>query len=93
MPQDCPSCDADNGSDTNTQWTREELHHITRYQRLLNYKHLVQTSKDGQCMEAGEFPTSLGAYATIPMAKRGRVIDHDKIKYLDVVHMDIAFGD
>ena len=44
-------------------------------------------------MEAGQFPTSLRAYTTIPKAKRGKIIDHTKIKYLDVVHMDIVFGD
>ncbi len=32
-------------------------------------------------------------FATIPKAKRGGPLDRTKYKYLDAVHMDIAFGD
>ncbi len=44
-------------------------------------------------MDGGEFPSSLGTYATIRKANSGGTVDHHKYKYLDAVHMDIAFGD
>ncbi len=36
---------------------------------------------------------SLGTYATIPKAPCGKAIDWLPAKYLDFVHVDIAFGD
>ena len=36
---------------------------------------------------------SLGSYTSIPKAKRGKLIDRHLNKYLDVVHLDIGFGD
>jgi hypothetical protein len=36
---------------------------------------------------------SLGSYATIPKAPRGKPIDRLPSKYLDIVHVGIAFGD
>ncbi len=35
----------------------------------------------------------LGSFATIPKAKRGKLLDRSCYPFLDVVHMDIAFGD
>jgi hypothetical protein len=43
-------------------------------------------------MDGGEFPASLGSYAMIPKSNSGGPIGCCKYKYLDVVHMDIAFG-
>ena len=86
-------CDTPNGSDTKTRWTAKELHRIIGCRRFRNYRHLLQTSKDGQWVDSGEFPHSIGTYTTIPKAKRGGQVDPTRFKYLDVVHMDIAFGD
>ena len=61
--------------------------------KFRNYKHLLQVSRDGELVDGGEFAPSLGSYATIPKAKRGGLLDKTKYKYLDAVHMDIAFGD
>ncbi len=44
-------------------------------------------------MDGSEFPMSLGFYATIPKAKHGLPLDRTVYRYLDAVHMDIAFGD
>jgi hypothetical protein len=44
-------------------------------------------------MDGGEFPVSLGSYARIHKPNRGSPIDHCKYKYLDAIHMNIAFGD
>jgi hypothetical protein len=43
-----------------------------------NYKHILQTSLDGQWIDGGEFPLALGSYATIPKAAQGGDIDHTK---------------
>jgi hypothetical protein len=61
--------------------------------RFRNYKHILQTSLDGQWIDGGEFPLALGSYATIPKSNRGGAIDRSKSCFLDVLHLDIAFGD
>ena len=86
-------CDRANGSDTKTHWTAEELHRALGCRRFRNYKHILQTSLDGQWIDGGEFPLALGSYATIPKARCGGAIDHAHSCFLDIVHLDIAFGD
>ncbi len=86
-------CDTANGSDTKTHWSAKELHRIMGCQKFRNYKHLLQVSWDGEWVDGGEFPPSLGSYATIPKAKPGGHLDKTKYKYLNAVHMDIVFGD
>jgi hypothetical protein len=86
-------CDTANASDTKTHWSTEELHRIMGCRKFCDYKHLLQVSRDGEWVDGGEFPPSLGSYAAIPKAKRGGLLDKTKYKYLDAVHMDIAFGD
>ncbi|KAL7525339.1 hypothetical protein ACHAWF_001311, partial [Thalassiosira exigua] len=86
-------CDTSNGSDTKSHWTSEELHPALGCRRLRNFKHVMQTSRDEVWVDNGEFPLALGSYATIPKAPRGKGLPRIRDKYLDVVHMDIAFGD
>ena len=86
-------CDTSNPSDTKSTWTAEELHRITGCRRFRNYRHLIQSSRDGTFIDSGEFPASIGSYATIPKAARGKPIDRTLSKFLDIVHIDIAFGD
>jgi hypothetical protein len=85
-------CDTPNSSDTKTTYTPEELHHLTSCRRFCNYQHIISTTKDGTLLNTGEFPLSLGTYATIPKAPCGKAIDRHQAKYLDIVHVDIAFG-
>jgi hypothetical protein len=92
LPPVCP-CDRANGSDTKTHWTSEDLHRALGCRRFRNYKHILQTSLNGQWIDGGKFPLALGSYATIPKAKRGGAIDRAKSHFLDIVHMDIVFGD
>jgi hypothetical protein len=61
--------------------------------KFKNYRTLLQVSWDSQWVDGGEFPPVLGLFATIPKAKHGGPLDRTKYKYLDAVHMDIAFGD
>ena len=61
--------------------------------RFRNYHHLLSTSKDGTYIDNSKIPISIGAYTTIPEAPRGKAINRTSSKYLDVVHLDIAFGD
>ena len=58
-----------------------------------NYKHLLQVSCDGEWVDGGEFPSSLGSYTTIPKAKCGGTLDPTRYHYLNAVHMDIVFRD
>ncbi len=61
-------------------------------QKFRNYKHLLQVSHDGKWVNSGEFPSSLGSYATIPKAKQGSLLNCTKYCHLDAAHMDIMFG-
>ncbi len=74
-------------------WTAEELHRIMGCQRFCNYKHILQVSRDGEWVDGGEFLPSLESFATTPKANCGGPLDRTKYKFLDAVHMDIAFGD
>ena len=86
-------CDTPNASETKRTYTPEELHRLTGCRRFRNYQHIISSTKDGILLNSGEFPLSLGAYSTIPKAPRGKVIDRLPAKYLDIVNVDIAFGD
>ncbi len=86
-------CNRSNGSDTKMHRTSEELHRALGCRRFRNYRHIIQTSLDGEWVDGGKFPLSLGSYTTIPKAPRGGSIDWEKSFFLDVVHVDIAFGD
>ena len=68
-------CDTLNPSDTKSHWTAKELHRITGCRCFRNYWHLLSVSKDGTYINNGKFPTSIGAYTTIPKAPRGTAID------------------
>jgi hypothetical protein len=92
FPPVCP-CDWANGSNTKTHWTSKELHCALGCRCFRNYKHILQTSLDSTWIDGGEFPLALGSYDTIPKAKRGGDINQTKSYFLDVVHVDIAFGD
>jgi len=86
-------CDTANASDTKTHWSGEEIHRIMGCRKFRNYKHILHVSRNGEYIDSGEFPPSLGSFATIPKAKRGKQLDRSRYRYLDAVHMDIAFGD
>jgi hypothetical protein len=92
-PPAIQSCDTPNTSDTKSHWTAEELHRITGCRCFRNYKHLISTTKDGSFIDNGKFPLSIGAFTTIPKAPHGKAIDRTTSKFLDIVHLDIAFGD
>ena len=72
-PAICP-CDTPNASDTKYHFTVEELHCLTGCCRFRNYHHLIHTSKDGQFLDNGKFPVSIGAYTTIPKAPVGNLL-------------------
>jgi hypothetical protein len=86
-------CDTANNSDTKTHWTSEEIHRAMGCRKFKNYRTLLQVSRDGQWVDGREFPPALGSFATIPKAKCSGPLDWTNYKYLDAVHMDIAFGD
>ncbi len=86
-------CDTPNSSETKTIYTPEELHRLTGCRRFRNYEHIISGTKDSALLNTGEFPLSLGTYATIPKAPRGKEVNRLISKYLDIAHVDIAFGD
>jgi hypothetical protein len=63
--------------------------------RFRNYKHLVAVTKNGRFLDTSKFLASIGTYTTIPKAPQVKPIDSDRSPstYLDMVHLDIAFGD
>ena len=71
--------------------------HLTScvYLRLANRPsaHLILVSRDSEWLDGGEFPPSLGSYATICKVNIGGPLNWTKYKYLDAVHIDIDFGD
>ncbi len=89
-PAVCP-CDTPNNSDTKTHWTLEEIHCTMGCQKYRNYRHILQVSRDGEWVNSGIFPPSLGSFATIPKAKYGQSLDRTQYLYLDAVQMDVAF--
>ena len=60
---------------------------------ILKFKNILDVSGDGEWVDIGKFPMSLGSYATVPKVKRGTSLDPTSYRFLDAVHMDIAFGD
>ncbi len=84
--------DTPNSSDTKTTYTPEELNCLTGCRRFCNYQNIISTTKDGALLNTGKFSLSLGTYATIPKAPRGKAINRHQAKYLDIVHVNIAFG-
>jgi hypothetical protein len=92
LPPVCP-CNTANSSNKKTHWSAKELHRSMGRRKFKNYKHLLLVSHDGQLIDSGKFPPSLGSFATVPKGNKGKPIDKTLYLYLDVVHVDIAFGD
>jgi hypothetical protein len=74
------------------RYTPKELHCLTGCCRFCNYQQTILTTKDGTLINTGKFLSSLGTYATIPKAPCGKAINRLPVKYLDIVHVDIAFS-
>ncbi len=70
-------CNTANALDTKTHWSAEELHRVMSCCKFHNYSHFL-VSPDGEWVEGGEIPWSLGTYATIPKAKQGGTLDRAK---------------
>jgi hypothetical protein len=47
--------------------------------------------KDGSLIDNGEFPMSIDAFTTIPKVPCVKAIDRTTSKFLDIVHLNIAF--
>jgi hypothetical protein len=86
QPPPIQLCDAPNALEKKSHWTSEELHRITGCHQFCNYKHRVSVTKDGSFIDSGK--TSSFSVK----APHGAPTDCTSYKYLDVVHIDIAFG-
>jgi hypothetical protein len=91
LPSVCP-CNMTNALDTKTHWLAKELHCIMGCYKFWNNKTILQVSRNGKWVNGGQFPPSFGLFATIQKAKRGFPLNWTTYRYLDAVHMDIAFG-
>ena len=91
LPSVCP-CDTANKLDTKRHWTLEELHRIMGCCKFWKYKLLILVSRDSEWFDGGEFPPSMSSYTTIRKANSGGPLHWTKYKYLDAMHVDIAFG-
>ncbi len=92
MPSVQP-CDTANSCDKKTHWTARELHRTMGCRKFCNYKHLLQVSRDGTWVDGGKLSPALGSFATMPKSNKGKPLDQTLYKYLNAVHVDIAFGD
>ncbi len=59
-------CDMANESNSNAHRTAEEIHRTMDCQKFRNYRHLYLVSNGSELVNRGEFPPSLGSFATIP---------------------------
>jgi hypothetical protein len=73
-------CDTANASNTKTHWSGKEIHCIMGCWKFRNYKHILHVSRDGEYVDNGKFPPSLGSFATIPKAKRGKQLDRSRYR-------------
>ncbi len=85
-------CNTPNTSNSKRAFTPEELHCLTGCHHFRNYQHIISTSNGGILTNTGKFPLSLGTYTTIPKAPCGKPINRILSKYLDIVYVNIAFG-
>jgi hypothetical protein len=79
-------------SETRTKFDPLTLHRIFGCRRFRNQEHVTSASLNGQLLHSGEFPTTIGDFATITNPPRGKPIKKRR-RFLDKVHMDIVFGD
>jgi hypothetical protein len=86
-------CNMPNASENKTADSPKELHHLARCCHSPNYHHIILSSKNDTLLNSGEFPLSLGSYAAILNAPCSKPIDQLPSKYLDIVHINIAFRD
>jgi hypothetical protein len=82
LPPVCP-CDTTNSSKKKTHWSAKELHRAMGCRKFKNYKHLLLVSRDGQWVDSGEFPPSLGSFAAVPKGNKGKPIDRTLYLYLE----------
>eukprot|EP00956_Cyclotella_meneghiniana_P032302 scaffold88129_cov23-Cyclotella_meneghiniana.AAC.1 len=69
-----------------------KLHKIFGCRKFRTQSHLISASKNASLLAGGEFPPTIGDFASITMPARGKPITKRR-KFLDKVHMDIVYGD
>eukprot|EP00804_Cyclotella_cryptica_P030273 CCRYP_019237-RA/>CCRYP_019237-RA protein AED:0.06 eAED:0.03 QI:0/0/0/1/0/0/3/0/1322 len=78
--------------ESRTQFDSLKLHRIFGCRRFRNQAHVTTASLNAKLLDTGEFPPTLGDFATITNPPRGKPIKKRR-RFLDKVHMDIVFGD
>eukprot|EP00804_Cyclotella_cryptica_P009045 CCRYP_003142-RA/>CCRYP_003142-RA protein AED:0.35 eAED:0.14 QI:0/0/0/1/1/1/2/0/1801 len=78
--------------ESRTTFDSLKLHRIFGCRRFRNQEHITSASFNAKLLPHGEYPSTIGDFATITNPPRGKQIKKRR-RYLDKVHMDIVFGD
>eukprot|EP00804_Cyclotella_cryptica_P026709 CCRYP_007942-RA/>CCRYP_007942-RA protein AED:0.35 eAED:0.34 QI:0/0/0/0.66/0.5/0.33/3/0/1904 len=79
-------------TESRTHFDSLKLHRIFGCRRFRNQEHITSASLNSKLVKTGEFPPTLGDFATITNPPRGKPLTKRR-QFLDKVHMDIVFGD
>ena len=79
-------------AESRTSFDSLKLHRIFGCLRFCNQEHVTSASSNAKLINTGEFPSTIGNFATITNPAWGKSIKKH-CRFLDKVHMDIVFGD
>jgi len=85
-------CDTPNGSDALQDLTSDKVYRLFGNRRFRQYENFGIVSKDACFVRSSEPCPSIGEFATMNKRCRGKPLPPTP-RYLDRVHLDIAFGD
>ena len=89
---DVPPAYTPGACEKRTQFDNLKLHKFFGCRKFRSQSHLVTASRNGSLIHTGDFPDTLGDFATLTHPARGKPIKKRR-KYLDKVHLNIVFGD
>eukprot|EP00804_Cyclotella_cryptica_P016077 CCRYP_004202-RA/>CCRYP_004202-RA protein AED:0.18 eAED:-0.12 QI:0/0/0/1/0.5/0.33/3/0/1917 len=79
-------------TESRTTFDTLKLHRIFGCRRFRNQEHVTSASLNAKLLKTGDFPPTIGDFATITNPPRGKPLTKRR-QFLDKVHMDIVFGD
>ena len=91
-PPPVRACDTPNESDTLQHLTSDQIYKLFGNRRFRDYESFCSASKDCTFIKGGQPIPSIGEFATMRRRKRGKTRAPTP-HYLDLVHMDIVYGD
>eukprot|EP00804_Cyclotella_cryptica_P030371 CCRYP_011900-RA/>CCRYP_011900-RA protein AED:0.20 eAED:-0.11 QI:0/0/0/1/1/1/3/0/1923 len=79
-------------TESRTTFDTLKLHRIFGCRRFRNQEHITSASLNAKLIKTGDFPPTIGDFATLTNPPRGKPLTRRR-QFLDKVHMDIVFGD